>query len=151
MTACKRYLTVISGKGLKHISASSMRWCQAKPDVVGHLDKIRMHNHGRYFSESDPYYISLVNETLNLVKNAGSIVEVNTRGIYKKRSDSLFPGIPILKTIFRLGIPVIISSDAHKPHELDGYFSETKEILKGIGFKTQMQLGPSGWIESPMD
>jgi histidinol-phosphatase (PHP family) len=119
-----------------------------KPDVVGHLDKIRMHNHGRYFSESDPFYISLVNETLALVKKAGSIVEVNTRGIYKKRSETLFPADPILERIHALQIPVIISSDAHKPHELDGYFPETLEILKNIGFRSQMELTPDGWREA---
>jgi histidinol-phosphatase (PHP family) len=122
-----------------------------KPDVVGHLDKIKMHNHGRYFSENDPYYISLVDETLDLIKNAGCIVEVNTRGLYKKRSESLFPGNMILGKIRDLGIPVIISSDAHKPHELDGFFAETKKTLKEMGFRSQMELTPSGWKEKAIE
>jgi len=61
-------------------------------------------------------------KTLGMIRNAGSIVEVNTRGLYKKRSDSLFPGPAILKKILALGIPITISSDAHKPHELSLFF-----------------------------
>jgi len=116
-----------------------------KMDMIGHLDKIKMHNRGRYFSETEPWYIALVNETLDLVRQCGVIIEVNTRGIYKKRSDSLFPGPAILKRIHDLNIPVIISSDAHKPLEVAMLFGETATLLFEIGFREQMNLTPSGW------
>jgi histidinol-phosphatase (PHP family) len=117
----------------------------SKMDIIGHLDKIKMHNRGRFFSESDPWYVSLVDETLDLVQKSGVIVEVNTRGLYKKRSDSLFPGEAILEKIHRLNIPVIISSDAHKPHEVSMLFRETAGLLAGIGFRDQACLTPAGW------
>jgi histidinol-phosphatase (PHP family) len=116
-----------------------------KIDIIGHLDKIKMHNRGRFFSETEPWYIALVNETLELVKQTGVIVEVNTRGLYKKRSDSLFPGPGVLKKIHALDIPVIISSDAHKPHEVSLLFRETADFLINIGFRELMNLTPSGW------
>jgi histidinol-phosphatase (PHP family) len=62
-------------------------------------------------------------------------VEVNTRGLYKKRSDTFFPGTAILGQIHHLKIPVTLSSDAHQPKELDGYFPEAIQVLKEIGFK----------------
>ncbi len=114
-------------------------------DIVGHLDKIKMHNRGRFFTEDEPWYQALVDETLELVMKKGVIVEVNTRGIYKKRSDSLFPGPAILKKIHAMGIPVLISSDAHKPGEVSMLFAETAELLRNIGFGEVMNLTQEGW------
>lgn len=118
-----------------------------KPDIIGHLDKIKMYNRDRYFSEKEEWYIALVDETLDLIGKAGCVIEVNTRGIYKKRSESLFPGTEILKKINVLNIPIIISSDAHKPHEISLLFPETIDLLKEIGFKNQLFLSSNGWID----
>ncbi len=117
----------------------------SKTDIIGHLDKIKMHNRGRFFLETEPWYKALLDETLGLVKQNGVIVEVNTRGIYKKRSDSLFPGPAVLKKILDLRIPIIISSDAHKPAEISMLFHETAGLLYEIGFREVMQLSSSGW------
>jgi histidinol-phosphatase (PHP family) len=117
-----------------------------RPDIVGHLDKVKMHNKGRYFSEDDKWYNDLVDETLAVVKENGSIIEVNTRGIYKKRSESLFPGVKVLKKIKSSGIPVTLSSDSHKPHEIDGYYPEARKILKEIGFEKLMIFDGDRWI-----
>jgi len=121
---------------------------QEKPDIIGHFDKIKMHNHDRYFHENDAWYVALAEETLELIRQLGLVVEVNTRGIYKQRSDSLFPGPELLKTIRSMNIPITLASDAHKPEELSLYFPEAKDILKGIGFKSLWLLNSSGWKES---
>ena len=117
------------------------------PDIIGHADKVKMYNRGRYFSESDTWYIRLVDETLHLIKEKGCVVEVNTRGLYKKRSDSLFPGDAILRKIHDMKIPVCISSDAHKPIELSLLFSETRKLLLDLGFKSQWVLSKGKWKE----
>lgn len=118
-----------------------------KPDVIGHLDKIKMHNKNRFFSEEEKWYKNLISETLELVKEKNSILEINTRGLYKKRCDSLFPGTKILKQIHSLKIPIIISSDAHKPSELVLGYNQTIKILKSIGFKHLMTFSIGGWEE----
>ncbi len=117
------------------------------PTLIGHMDKIKMHNRGRFFTEEEPWYVQLVEETLDTVKSTGGIVEVNTRGIYKKRSDSLYPGIGILQKIKQMKIPVTISTDAHRPEELTAYFDETAKILMEIGFKSVMYLKEGKWDE----
>jgi histidinol-phosphatase (PHP family) len=117
------------------------------PDIIGHMDKVKMYNRGRYFSESDVWYIDLVDETLGLISESGAVVEVNTRGLYKKRSDTLFPGPEILKKILKLNIPVTISSDAHKPEELSFLFEEARSALRTLGFKAQWVLTGKGWKE----
>jgi histidinol-phosphatase (PHP family) len=116
-----------------------------KPDIIGHIDKVKMHNKDRYFSEGEGWYKKLTDQLLDNVKKAGCIIEINTRGIYKKRCDSLYPGVDILKEIHNRNIPVTISSDAHLPSELILYYDETIEVLKEIGFKTIKYLSGKIW------
>jgi histidinol-phosphatase (PHP family) len=118
-----------------------------KPDIIGHIDKIKMYNRGRFFSEHDDWYIALVDETLDLAYKSGCVIEINTRGIYKKRSETLFPGIEILKKIKTFEIPITLSSDAHKPSELSLYFPEAKKILADLGFKSLVMKTKAGWKE----
>lgn len=119
-----------------------------KPDIIAHIDKIKMHNKDRYFSEDEKWYQDLVWKTLKYIAGeTNCIVEVNTRGIYKKRSDSLFPGLQILEQILHLKIPVTLSSDAHKPDELNSYFDETIYLLKDIGFNELLCFSKDGWVK----
>lgn len=118
-----------------------------KPDIAGHLDKIKMHNNDRFFSEDEKWYRNLWMETLRIIKQSGTIVEVNTRGIYKKRSKELFPGNEILKEIRKLNIPVTLNSDAHMPDEINLYFVETITLLKELGFKTLRYYDETKWGE----
>lgn len=122
-----------------------------KPDIIAHLDKIKMHNQDRYFSQHEGWYVDEVDKTLELIAKTGSIVEVNTRGIYKKRSDELFPGKDILKKLLHLNIPITLNSDAHKPHELNGYFAEAKSILTEIGFSKVKVFGENGWQDTALE
>ncbi len=116
-----------------------------KPDVVGHLDKIKMHNKDRFFTEDEKWYEDLVDETLEIIQSEGTIIEANTRGIYKKRSSSLFPGERVLEKAYMLGIPVTISSDAHKPTELDSGFDIALQTLKDIGYQRLSVFDHDRW------
>lgn len=116
-----------------------------KPDIVGHVDKIKMHNKNRFFSEKEQWYREYTYHLLDVIKENGCIVEVNTRGIYKKRCDSLYPGNDILREILKREIPITISSDAHLPQELTAYFDEAVMTLKEIGFKTMKCFSGSSW------
>jgi len=116
-----------------------------KPDIVGHLDKIKMHNGGRYFREDETWYENLWKGALELIRQSGLVIEVNTRGVYKGRCPDLYPGIEVLKEAKNLGLPLTISSDAHAPEEIDGYYPQTIKILKDIGFEEVWFLSPDGW------
>jgi histidinol-phosphatase (PHP family) len=107
-----------------------------KPDILGHFDKIKMHNKDRYFGEDEPWYRELVMDLLETIVQTGVIVEVNTRGIYKKRCNDLYPGVWILKEMQKKDIAITLSADAHRPEEIDGYYDEAIEILKEIGYKS---------------
>lgn len=119
-------------------------------EIIGHFDKIKMHNRNRYFLEDEKWYMQLVRETLSLIRQKGLIVEVNSRGIYKKRSDSTYPGLEILKEIGREKIPVMINSDAHQPGELDGAYPETMGILSNAGISEVVYYRKNQWEYSSL-
>lgn len=112
-----------------------------KPDILGHCDKIRMHNAGRYFTGNENWYQLLIDEMLHAVKETGVIIEVNSRGLYKKRSDDFFPSTAILKKIKKLNIPITLSSDAHRPEELTLGLSEAKVLAESLGFTPSNDYG----------
>jgi len=107
-----------------------------KPDVLGHFDKITMHNKGRVFQEDEPWIVALQNELLELVKAHQVVVEVNTRGLYKGRHHTTYPSPALIRRCVELDIPLILSSDAHKPSEISGYYPQTMAMLEELGVKS---------------
>jgi histidinol-phosphatase (PHP family) len=105
-----------------------------------------MHNRERFFSEEDKWYRDQVEETLELIRQKNLIVEVNTRGMYKKTSDSFFPDHQTLIRVKELNIPVIISSDAHHPDEINNLFDHAVKRLVEFGFQEVMMLENGIWI-----
>lgn len=114
-------------------------------DIIGHFDKIKMHNANRFFTDEDIWYRKLIDETVELIKAKDLIVEINTRGLYKKRSDKLFPDDYALRQVKEKNIPIIISSDAHKSDEINNLFPPTVEYLKKMGFKEMMEFSNYKW------
>lgn len=119
-------------------------------DVIGHFDKIKMHNQNRFFTEDEAWYRSMVMETLQLIREKNLIVEINTRGVYKKRSDSFFPSGWILKQMKEMHVPVLVSSDAHQAEELQMLFPEAHIALKSAGYTEQMHFSNKGWEIRPV-
>lgn len=118
----------------------------ACPTIIGHLDKIKIQNlMGKFFNEQDPWYQEQVKETIDAIVSAGAIVEVNTRGIYQKKSEDTYPSPWILDLLNQKKIPVTISSDAHHPDDIVNQFPETAILLKTIGFNTITVLSEGTW------
>lgn len=105
-----------------------------KMDVIAHFDKIKMHNRNRFFTEDEGWYKILADKAIQLIKRHDVIIEVNTRGLYKKRSDSFYPSTELLMKARKADIPVIISSDAHKADELVLFVPEAMAELQCCGF-----------------
>lgn len=118
-----------------------------KPDIIAHFDKVKMNNQHRYFQESEPWYKDLLRNTLENIAQSKCMVEVNTRGIYTGKYDGLYPGEEVLRQMVEMNIPVTISSDAHKPGDINSYFAETENILKNIGYKNIRVLKQNQWMD----
>ena len=124
---------------------------KSRPDILGHLDKIKINAKQFSLDESESWYVDAVEETLRTVRGTTIIVEVNTRGIYKKKSDTTYPSPWILERILHYGIPVTISSDAHHPDELTRGFESTRELIRDIGFRNISVLKSGTWKSVPLN
>jgi histidinol-phosphatase (PHP family) len=122
------------------------------PDIIGHLDKIKMHNTVKpYIRESDKWYQNLVEETLEVIRQRGCIVEVNTRGLYKHNPPLLYPGAWILKRLHQKKIPVTLNADAHHPDEIAYGFAQTAALLMETGFTSLRVLLDGKWQDKAFD
>lgn len=106
-----------------------------KPDIIGHVDKIKMNNKDRFFHTSENWYIKLLDQLIETICNNNCIVEINTRGIYKQRYLELFPSPYIIKKLAVRNVSFVLSSDAHHPKEISEGFEETFFKLNDFGIE----------------
>lgn len=122
------------------------------PTILGHVDKIKMQNHNKFFfDEQASWYKDYLSQALEVAAQAGTIVEVNTRGLYKKRASETYPGKFGLQRLKELKIPVCLNSDSHHPREIIGEYENTALLLKELGFRELMVLKDNVWIARPFD
>jgi histidinol-phosphatase (PHP family) len=147
------------GRGLKEIFRNDFRKAairfweitrqmieEDRPPIIGHLDKIKMFNvNGRYFDESERWYRDQVELTLQCIEKYGSIVEINTRGYYRYQQPDLYPGQWIISLLAKKDIPVLISTDAHKPTEITEGIVYAAEKLKQAGIEKISVFNGTGW------
>ena len=116
-------------------------------DIIAHFDKIKMHNRERYFHEDEPWYRDLAFETLDLIREKGLVMEVNVRGIYKKRYNGFYPSPWLMEEACKMNIPAIISADAHHFSELTLEFTAAEEALKQAGYRSVVNFKDGRWVE----
>lgn len=119
------------------------------PTIIGHLDKIKIQNiDDKFFSEHDQWYRDEIKKTIDVIAKSECIVEVNTRGIYQKKSKSVYPSPWILELIYENNIPITINSDAHHADDLCGHFTETAKLLHQTGFRKLSLLRDGQWQQA---
>ena len=116
-------------------------------DIIAHFDKIKMHNRDRYFHEDEPWYRKLALETLDLIREKGLVMEINTRGIYKKRYNGFYPSPWLMEEACKMGVPAIISADAHHFSEISLEFAAAEEALKKAGYRSVVNFKDGRWVE----
>lgn len=145
-------LTIFDGDGRKAVSKfydlTIEMLERMNPTIIGHLDKIKMFNiDNRYFSEHDDWYKNLIENVLHKIKEKGTIVEVNTRGMYRAKIKDYYPSDYVLSRCRLLDIPVMINTDCHKPEEVDSGIHDALEQLKRLGFTEVSVLIKNKWIK----
>ncbi|MCP1224980.1 histidinol-phosphatase HisJ [Sebaldella sp. S0638] len=109
---------------------------EQEPDIIGHIDLVKKFNSGnRYFDETEDWYVNLINETLDKIKNTNSIIEINTGAMSRGWTDFPYPSKFILELILKKDIPITLNSDVHSVENIDYYFDESMEVVKETGFK----------------
>jgi len=119
-------------------------------DIIAHFDKIKMHNRDRYFHEDEPWYRKLALETLDLIREKGLVMEINTRGIYKKRYNGFYPSPWLMEEACKMGVPAIISADAHHFSEITLEFDHAEEALKRAGYRSVVNFKDGWFVEVAM-
>lgn len=121
-----------------------------RPDVLGHMDKIKIQNEeGQLFHEGETWYKQEVLRTLKVIAKSKVTVEVNTRGIYKKKTHETYPSRWILEKLYEMNVPIQLNADSHHPDELTSHFETTAAMLKEIGFKYLRVLVDGKWQSLP--
>ncbi len=99
-------------------------------DIVSHLDLLKKFN---IFPENKNLIMEKVIEVLEHIKKRDLVMEINTGGLRKDVKEQ-YPSFNIIEKMYELDIPIILSSDAHKPEEIAYKFKDMLIKLKEIGY-----------------
>lgn len=97
-------------------------------DIIGHFDLIKKF---QCWPENDQSH--LYAQTLKIIKEANVVLELNTSGLDRPCTE-FFPNRKILEMACKIGIPVTLGSDAHRPDQVARHFEEAIDMLKGVGY-----------------
>jgi histidinol-phosphatase (PHP family) len=130
--------------------------------IAGHLDLVKKNNGlFRFFSPGDGDYRKRLAETadaLAAARNAsdrGPAAELNTGGMIRGRIADPYPSLDMLRLLKDAGVPLVITSDAHAPDQLGGFYQEGREAMKRAGYHSTIifegrQNGGAVWREEPL-
>lgn len=98
-----------------------------QPEVVAHLDLIRLHGH-RFGSVETPAIRRAAAEALEAVREAGSILDVNTAG-YRKELGEPYPASWLVQMANRMDIPFCFGDDSHHVEHVGYGIERAREYL----------------------
>ena len=99
-------------------------------DVIGHPDVIKVFGH-RPTIDLGAYYDRIA----DAAKSCGVAVEVSTAGL-RKPVKEMYPHADFLRAFARMGVPIVISSDAHYPEHVGFEFARAIEFAGSMGYRT---------------
>lgn len=76
-----------------------------------------------------------IEAVLHTIKTTGMAVEINSAG-FRKKVTQQYPEDKIIKNLINHNIPIVLGSDAHKPHEVGFAFDTILKKLKDFGLPT---------------
>ena len=100
-----------------------------KYHILAHLDLPKKYGFRPQDTET---YFNRIADILDEVKKAGMGMEVSTGGL-RKYIGELYPEERIIKMMIERNIPLITSSDSHKPEEVAFNFTELYPYLAKLG------------------
>ena len=104
-------------------------------DVLGHPFNIRLF---KFLPDFDvtPY----LERVAKAMKKANMIVDVNTGTFYRYPIAEITPYPDFMKIAAQYDLPVITTSDAHKPEDCGAYNQQAIDYVKQFGYTTTLQL-----------
>jgi histidinol-phosphatase (PHP family) len=118
--------------------------------IVAHLDYTKRFNaQSRYYSDESAWYRGMVQETLRAIAAAGMILEVNSGG-WRGSARSAYPAPFALRQAARMGIPITLSSDSHRPCDVDAGLARAADLARVAGYTAVMRRLGGRWKSIPL-
>lgn len=128
---------------------SMVEWSAGRVAVLGHIDRIKKWNADSvYFREDEPWYKREIEAALQACRRAGFIVEINTVG-YRHPVGNVYTSPWIARRCVELGIPLIVTCDAHTPERVTDFHIQAEGVLRQIGCTSLAVLRDNGWQVEP--
>jgi len=104
-------------------------------DVLGHPFNIRLF---KFLPDFDvkPYLIRVA----EALKKADMVVDINTGTYYRYPIKEISPYPDFMKIAAEYKLPIITSSDAHKPEDCGAYVDEAVEYAKSFGYSSRIRF-----------
>ncbi|WP_281539221.1 histidinol-phosphatase [Selenomonas noxia] len=104
-------------------------------DALGHPFNIRLY---RYFPDFDvtPYLARVA----RAMKAADMIVDLNTGTYYRYPIEEFSPYPDFMRMANACGLPIITTSDAHKPEDCACYNEEAVQYARSFGYREQIRF-----------
>lgn len=97
-------------------------------DVVAHVDIIKI-----FGFKPNSNYSNILVETAQVLAESNVCVEVNTAGL-RKPCCEIYPSEQFLRILHSYDVPIVFSSDAHKPEDVGRNFKEALTLAKKVGY-----------------
>ncbi len=120
-------------------------------DIVGHLDLPK-----KYGYRPTVDLATEAEAALDAIAKADMAIELNTSG-WDRPAREAYPSPSLLRSAQRRGIPVLISADAHAPHEITRHFAAAEVLARQAGYtelvryagreRIPIRLSPAGPAE----
>lgn len=98
---------------------------QAPCTIIGHADVIKVFG---FKANAHHWYKHLTPK----IKASGMRVEVSTAG-WRKPVREIYPHPSWVKLLIEAGVPLVLSSDAHKPEDVGALYPEAIDLLTAAG------------------
>lgn len=115
-------------------------------DVLGHPYNIRLFKILPDFDVT-PY----LERAVRALKQANIIVDINTGTLYRYPIAEISPYPEFMKIAARERLPIITTSDAHKPEDCGAYHDEAVDYAKSFGYDTTIEFNQRKRTVVPLD
>ncbi|MGI6633678.1 MAG: histidinol-phosphatase HisJ family protein [Christensenellales bacterium] len=123
-----------------------------KPDIVAHFDLVRKHNAKlNLFDESDPAYLRMARDAMEVAFEGCTLLEVNTGGMARAGLSEPYPILPLLQTWHEMGGRVTLASDCHLASQIDYGYEKGLELIRQAGFERMTLLGTGDQLFEEVD
>ena len=103
-------------------------------DFLAHPDLVKKFGH-RPEGDLRRYY----EPAIEAIAEAGVAVEISTAGL-RKPCVEMYPSREFLDLAFQANIPIVISSDAHRPQEVGADFETAIQLAKDVGYTQTLRF-----------